>query len=70
MVILALAAVALFCFLLPYLIYKISTARDGAGQREFEQNNTSPEQVSSEISSLNKTEKKQLEAYIKRIKKG
>jgi len=66
MEILALAAVGVFGFLLPYLIYKISTAKDKAGQREFKQ----PERVSSEISSLNKTEKKQLEAYIKRIKKG
>jgi hypothetical protein len=66
MEILALVAVAMFGFLLPYLIYKISTAKDKAGQREFKQ----PERVSSEISSLNKTEKKKLEAYIKRIKKG
>ena len=42
MEILALAAVTLFGFLLPYLIYKISTAKDKAGQREFKQ----PQRVS------------------------
>ena len=66
---LALGAVAIFCFFIPYLIYKIITAQDEKWQREFEQKNPPQTKESEALAGLNKTEKKQLEAYIKRIKK-
>ena len=66
---LALGAVAVFCFFLFYLIYKIITAQDEKWEREFKQNNPLQTKESEALAALNKTEKKQLEAYIKRIKK-
>ena len=66
---LALGAVAIFCFFLPNLNYKISSAQDEKWEREFKQNNPPQTKESEALAALNKTEKKQLEAYIKRIKK-
>lgn len=67
--IIALASVPIFSFLIGYLFYKISSAKDEEWQREFKQNNPPQIKESEALSALNKTEKKQLEAYIKRIKK-